>query len=109
MARNVEIKARLSRTEFENIGAIAKKLGSGPQLLIQTDTFFHVHDGRLKLREFADGSAELISYSRADEAEPRLCRYERFAVDDPASVGKIAGVHVDIPVEFAGFSVVYVR
>lgn len=86
MARNVEIKARLSPTEFENIQATAEKLGRGPELLMQTDTFFHVHDGRLKLREFADGSAELISYSRSDEAEPRLCRYERFAVDDPAGV-----------------------
>lgn len=54
--------------------------------LQQTDTFFHTPRGRLKLREFGDGTAELISYHRADQSGPRLSEYERVACDNPKAL-----------------------
>ena len=86
MARNIEIKARLSAEKYSEVESIAQKLGQGPEILIQLDTFFNTHDGRLKLREFGDQKAELISYSRNDIAEPRLCNYQRFEIDQPAEL-----------------------
>jgi adenylate cyclase class IV len=81
VARNVEIKARV-----ESMVALEQKVLAvathGPTLLQQTDTFFIAQHGRLKLREFADGSAELIAYSRADQSGPKLSDYERVAVHD---------------------------
>ena len=48
------------------------RLWGGPEtLIVQDDTFFHVAHGRLKLRQFADGSAELIHYHRGDGNEAR--------------------------------------
>jgi predicted adenylyl cyclase CyaB len=67
--------------------SIAKSLSGGKvQHLIQEDTFFEVPYGRLKLREFGDGTAELIQYERPDTLEPSECRYIRHATDDPASL-----------------------
>ena len=83
MARNIEIKARLQEDQWAGMEATAARLGEGPAQLEQIDTFFQTHDGRLKLREFGDGTAELISYTRTNSAEPRLCRYQRFKVENP--------------------------
>lgn len=83
MARNVEIKIRITPEDLARIEKVAQKLGRGPKILQQVDTYFNTHDGRLKLREFADAKAELISYTRSNVAEPRLCDYQRFAIDDP--------------------------
>jgi adenylate cyclase class IV len=54
MARNVEIKARIESTAFEELCQRAAILATdGPIELLQTDTFFNSQTGRLKLREFA--------------------------------------------------------
>lgn len=85
MARNIEIKARAR--DFRGQMSIAENLGGGKvQHLIQEDTFFNVPSGRLKLREFGDGTAELIQYERANTAGPAECRYIRHATDDPATL-----------------------
>jgi len=89
MARNVEIKTKISPEDKARIAELAAKTGSGPQSLVQVDTFFNTADGRLKLREFADGTAELISYSRSDFAQPRLCNYLRFEVEEPAKMKRM--------------------
>jgi len=89
MARNVEIKTKISPEDKVRIAELAAKTGSGPQTLVQIDTFFNTADGRLKLREFADGTAELISYTRSDYAEPRVCNYLRFAVEEPAKMKRM--------------------
>ena len=83
MASNIEIKARARdfATQCERAQALAT---DGPLALHQVDTFFPCASGRLKLREFADGSAELIQYVRADTAELRESRYEKVAVPEPA-------------------------
>ena len=81
MPRNIEIKARISSVEslLPKAQAVA---GAKPQVIHQDDTFFRVPHGRLKLREFADGSAELIHYHRPDHGEAKASDYVRVAVPD---------------------------
>ena len=82
MARNVEIKARVASIEavLPRARALAQH---DAELIAQDDTFFRVPHGRLKLREFADGSAELIHYRRPDTAGARLSDYVRMPVPQP--------------------------
>ena len=58
----------------------------GAHVLDQTDTFFHVARGRLKLREFGDGIGELIYYERPDQAQAKLSLYERIPCSAPAAL-----------------------
>ena len=83
---NVEVKARIA-----DLDKLKKKLGElGAEekgTLRQTDTYFSVGKGRLKIREVEGlGEAELIYYEREDKASPRPCealiaRIPRGAVD----------------------------
>ena len=85
MPRNIEIKARIASVEA--LLAQARALAdSEPETIDQDDTFFAVAMGRLKLREFADGSAELIHYHRADGPEARPSDYVRVPVADAAAL-----------------------
>ncbi len=74
MARNVEIKARAA-----DLGGVRRKalaMASAPaERLTQVDTFFVVSKGRLKVREFGDGSGELIAYDRPDQPGPKSSSY----------------------------------
>ena len=91
MARNVEIKARLSAKEFESAQNVAANLAFfGPEEIAQTDTYFDCRNGRLKLRQFADDSAELIAYQRADKQGPKTSTYHR--IECPNPVEMIAGL-----------------
>jgi predicted adenylyl cyclase CyaB len=85
LARNVEIKARIGSIEalLPRVRALAD---GDAQRLVQDDTFFAVPHGRLKLREFGDGSAELIQYQRPDTGAARLSDYVRTPVPSPASM-----------------------
>lgn len=85
MPRNIEIKARVESIEALLPRALAVA-GGEPELLQQDDTFFRVPRGRLKLREFADGSAELIHYHRPDHGDTRASDYVRVAVGEPAAL-----------------------
>ena len=84
MARNVEIKARLQ----DRFG-VEKKLRSMAKAkaehLAQDDTFFNCTSGRLKLRVFADQTAELIYYQRTDQAGPKESFYVRTPIVEPKS------------------------
>jgi predicted adenylyl cyclase CyaB len=85
MPRNIEIKARIP--SMETIQTAAASIATeGPIDLQQDDTFFRCSDGRLKLREFADGSAELIYYKRDDDKGPKSSFYVRTPVPDPAGM-----------------------
>jgi adenylate cyclase class IV len=78
MARNVEIKARVP--DLDRVRSkVAALASSPPERLQQTDTFFAVPNGRLKVREFADGSGELIAYDRPDRTGPKQSIYTRSA------------------------------
>ena len=55
-------------------------------MLVQHDTFFDAPLGRLKLRDFGDGRAELISYRRPDTVEARGSDFFVFPVSDPTGL-----------------------
>ena len=85
MPRNIEIKARIPSVEA--LRPRAEALAGAPAtLIVQDDSFFSVPHGRLKLREFADGSAELIHYHRADSTAAKASDYVRVAVSEPAAL-----------------------
>ena len=76
MARNIEIKARVP--DLDAVRTRAARLASRPvERLDHVDTFFVVPDGRLKVREFAGGSGELIAYQRPDQPGPKASDYVR--------------------------------
>lgn len=85
MARNIEIKAvchdRLVMRERIEVTA-----GAPVAELHQDDSFFGCTTGRLKLRDFGNGTAELIAYERPDTPEPSLSSYTRVDTDDPAGL-----------------------
>jgi predicted adenylyl cyclase CyaB len=85
MARNVEIKARVS-----SVAALAEKVSeiadSGPTTIVQDDTFFRCETGRLKLRRFSDGSGELIYYRRPDRQAPKESFYLRSHTTEPLAM-----------------------
>jgi adenylate cyclase class IV len=88
VSRNVEVKARLPGG-IDALLPTARALADGPEQLIeQDDTFYAVPAGRgrLKLRRFADGTAELIHYRRADGTEARASDYVRAPVPDAAAL-----------------------
>jgi adenylate cyclase class IV len=85
MGVNIEIKARAR--SFRRQRMIAARLADAqPQLLVQTDTFFHAHAGRLKLREFASGHAELIQYERPDRSDPAKSAYVIVPIREPGTL-----------------------
>lgn len=82
MPSNIEIKAHAA--DFEAQAKAAAALADRPfHDLDQTDTFFEVAKGRLKLREFGDGSGELIQYQRADQSGPAQSSYVISRTDEP--------------------------
>ena len=85
MPRNIEIKARIA-SALAVLPRARQVAGGEPELIVQDDTFFTVPHGRLKLREFADGSAELIHYHRPDHGDTRASHYVRLPVPDPAAL-----------------------
>ncbi|XP_066999741.2 adenylate cyclase CyaB [Anabrus simplex] len=85
MLRNVEIKARVK--DLAGIIFEAKLLsGSGGEVIKQTDTFFLVPSGRLKLRNIEGKHSELIYYDRPDGDGPKLSQYEKCDVNEPSKL-----------------------
>ena len=94
MASNVEIKARVQ--DLARIRTKVVALAPAPgEIIDQTDTFFVVPQGRLKVRACSDGSGELISYQRSDQPGPKESVYTRVVCQDaPALVGALSRVLV---------------
>ena len=97
MANNVEIKAHLSPKQVIHVREKALALATTtPEFLDQTDTFYKVPAGRLKLRELKHGTAELIAYERPDQAGPKHSSYVCSPSPDPKSlneaIGRILGI-----------------
>ena len=82
MARNVEIKARIASVE-SLLPRAAGLASEGPTEIAQDDTFFRCESGRLKLRDFLNGSGELIFYRRANQLGPKESFYLRSATSTP--------------------------
>ena len=93
---NIEIKARCPRPEFIRQWLMdqgARFAGTDQQ----TDTYFKVSKGRLKLRE---GNIEnnLIYYERADQNGPKPSVFELFPVEDTARLKKMLSASLGIKV-----------
>ncbi len=83
MPRNIEIKARVA--DLPALRTRARALATAPEQQLQQDDSFFVLPagrGRLKLRQFADGSAELIHYQRADDTGAKASDYVRVPQPD---------------------------
>ncbi len=79
MAKNIEIKARVR--DWEGQIERARALASSREELRQEDTFFTCGRGYLKMREFGDGSGELIFYRRAKQNDPKVSDYHIWPVE----------------------------
>jgi adenylate cyclase class 2 len=90
--QNLEIKCRFVDHPFARRVAIAQLGAEYRGRLSQTDTYFNVRTGRLKLRQnklYARGRGhapevwtELIAYRRTNRAAPRTSRYHLLNVED---------------------------
>jgi adenylate cyclase class IV len=84
---NIEIKAPL--ISVSAMAEIAQGLGAARQgVLRQTDTFFNVPIGYLKLREIEGRDAELIAYSRENGSGPRASDYVVASIADAMRVSE---------------------
>ncbi len=81
MAKNLELKAKLSSAR--RTMRILEEFGQPVEILRQTDTYFNVRHGRLKLREEQGKSGELIYYRRRENRGPRWSEYEIIDVREP--------------------------
>lgn len=85
MATNIEIKARIN--DLTTLKTRAEALSDTQvRSLPQEDTFFHVANGRLKLRVTAGEKGQLIYYERDDTAGPKRSDYTIFTTADPESL-----------------------
>ena len=82
--RNIELKAR-DPDPARSLQVSLDMGASDEGWLHQTDTYFRVRNGRLKLRE-EDTTSHLISYERSDDAVARESRYRLVPVSDPAGL-----------------------
>jgi len=80
MPRNIEIKAVIR--DIDRTISKAIELSDNAEVGIeQHDIFFKAEDGRLKLRIFKDGAAELILYKRPDVLGPKLSTYDKVSLN----------------------------
>jgi len=94
MPRNVEIKARVADPAL--LRARALELADGPpEVIEQTDTFFAVGHGRLKVRAFADGSGELIHYDRPVSDGPKTSNYALAPTTDARRLGEVLALALE--------------
>jgi adenylate cyclase class IV len=82
VASNLELKCR--RSSVAELHELARRLGAVYQAtLTQSDTYFLVPHGRLKLRRIDGAHAELTQYERPDQQGDRWSEYTRVPVEDP--------------------------
>lgn len=106
MARNLEFKVRCDEEALVEVRSRAKAMGvTDFEELMQTDTYFAVASGRLKLREIelAGGgrARELIAYRRADDAGSRWSDYHRVALDSETAIEIAAALNSSLGVTVA--------
>lgn len=84
--KNIEIKVRVERLSEKH--QLALKLGAEPRAVFDdTDTYFRVARGRLKLRVLKGVVVgTLIYYERADDSTSRISNYSLVAVPDCAAL-----------------------
>jgi predicted adenylyl cyclase CyaB len=84
--KNLELKA--VAPDLARLRRALRALGALRQpTLAQTDTYFTVPSGRLKVRQQKGvRSAELILYARPNASRARTSEYQKLAADDPAGL-----------------------
>ena len=85
MPMNIEVKARI-RNRAMALRVAHDLSGAEPIELRQSDVFYRVARGRLKLRTFGEGGGELIFYERPDKPGPKSSVYRVVKTDDPLGV-----------------------
>ena len=80
--QNLELKAKYpdlkkAKSTAEEIGAIFTWTQK------QTDTYFNVASGKLKLRQDDGGSSELIGYTRPELSDARVSDYLLYSTSSP--------------------------
>ena len=88
MATNLELKASLAsikgaREQAAALGGVSKGT------LLQSDTYFRVPRGRLKLRECVGSGSELIYYERDEVAPERWSHYVKEPVGNPEGLWRV--------------------
>jgi predicted adenylyl cyclase CyaB len=85
---NIEIKARC--VDLSQARRTAAALGANHVVTMQqTDTYFRVAAGRLKLREQTPGQHQLVFYYRPDQPTPKASDFQVVAVEDAAGLRKL--------------------
>src|SRR4051812_191811 len=80
---NIEVKA--SYPDLDQARNTCRRIGASSEgILNQTDTYFRVPNGRLKLRQINLDRTELIEYTRSNTAAMRESNYTVTCVEDPA-------------------------
>ena len=88
MARNIEIKARVP--DPADLRRRAAALSDTPgELIPQEDTFFHVPQGRLKLRVITPDHGQLIYYQRPDATGPKQSDYHITVTAEPQTLKNV--------------------
>jgi predicted adenylyl cyclase CyaB len=83
--RNLEFKACCADLAFARQAALA--LGAAAKAILQqTDTYFAVPRGRLKLRCIGRSQAQLIYYERPNDPSIRMSRYHLVQVHDSSAM-----------------------
>jgi len=94
MPTNIEIKAKARDWAAQR--AVALALAERRENLSQTDTFFNISNGRLKLRRQRGAGDHLVFYSRAGLKGPKASSYSLVPVKDAAktkrSLSRLLGV-----------------
>lgn len=85
---NIEFKARLRNPEV--VRRVLDEYNLSPAAILhQTDTYFQATNGRLKLREIAGETAQLIFYERADRAGIKRSDYSVAPVAEAAALSEV--------------------
>jgi predicted adenylyl cyclase CyaB len=87
-SRNIELKARVP--DLTRARATAERMATErPGVLRQRDTYFNCNHGRLKLREIAGSSSQLIAYRRANQRDAKASDYLLHELPNPDSAQQL--------------------
>src|SRR6478672_7355992 len=93
--RNLELKAPYADLmRAEQIAVQSGAVLGGD--LHQIDTYFHLSEGRLKLREINDAGGELIFYRRPEADATRLSDYYTTPVADCEAMGMVLALSLGV-------------
>ncbi len=86
--KNIELKAKYA--DLDRARRIADQVGAEHEVTMrQTDTYFPVPAGRLKLREQAPGPDQLVFYRRPDQPSPAASDVQIVEVADSAGMREL--------------------